>query len=93
MAKKIKFDWEPTQSGGAQCEVALGSKCLSIGVETLRDTPSDWEQAVWMIHVPCRNDVRLLDTNLAMSLADGKTAAEAAARAWLRTTPELRVIE
>lgn len=93
MTKKIKFDWESTRSGGAQCEVALGSKCMSLGVEALRDTPSDWEQAVWMIHVPHQNDVRLLDSNLAMSLTDGKTAAEAAARAWLRTTPELRVIE
>ncbi|GES45366.1 hypothetical protein RsS62_46180 [Rhizobium dioscoreae] len=90
MTKKIRFEWEPTRSGGAQCEVALGSKCLSIGVEPV-DSP--WEKAVWMIHTPHRGDARKLDANLAMSLADGKTAAEAAARAWLRTTPELRVIE
>lgn len=90
MTKKIKFGWEPTSSGGAQCEVAVGSRCLSIGVEPLRDSP--WEQAVWMIHTPHRGDARKLDSDLAMTLDDGKAAAEEAARNWLRPKPRLQAV-
>ncbi|WP_113048381.1 hypothetical protein [Agrobacterium tumefaciens] len=92
MTEKIKFDWETTLSGGAQCEVAIGSKCLSIGVEPLRDSP--WEEAVWMLHAPTSStDVRRVAVDIAMTIDEGRMAAEEAARAWLRTAPELRVVE
>ncbi|MCZ7935853.1 hypothetical protein O9X90_26365 [Agrobacterium leguminum] len=72
----IRFVWEDTNNGGAYCEVSEGSTCYALAVEPLRDCP--WEQAVWMIHTPHEADARRVAVDLASTIDEAKTAAEAA---------------
>lgn len=74
---QVRFEWEATDNGGFYCEVSEGSTCYALAVEPLRDSP--WEQAVWMIHTPHEADARRVAVDLASTIDEAKTAAEAAA--------------
>ncbi len=76
----VRFDWRPMLVGGFECEVDYDGRLFALAVEPLQASP--WEQAVWMIHTPVlgtHSGARRLAADLALTIDEGKAAAEAAA--------------
>ncbi len=76
----VRFEWRELLIGGFECEVEHDGRLFSLAVEPLQASP--WEQAVWMIHTPVQgthSDARRLAADLALTIDEGKAAAEAAA--------------